>query len=122
MVIDKIIYLFVCRLYFLFLLLKKALRIKCGYVVCVGVGDGLTIDMVLYIVCGEDVGYVGLCGKVFEAAFRYDVAVFEFELVLEDFCVWCVVDGDEVVFEFEVFDVAVLCVFEVYVCYVGFVV
>lgn len=96
-----------------FLFGELVFGVDCCLVFVVGGGDCLLIDWVYDVVGGEDVFDVCCCCWVFDFEI-VDVVVVEY--VLEEICVWMMVDGDEnvLVGYFVVF--IGLCVFE---CDVG---
>ena len=65
--------------------LEEAFRFDSGHATGAGGGDGLTVDVVLYIAGGKDARHRGLGGKALVAALGDKVAVFHGELAGEDF-------------------------------------
>ncbi|KAI1692731.1 hypothetical protein Ddc_23368 [Ditylenchus destructor] len=89
-------------------LLQEALGVQGGHAARAGAGDGLAIDVVLHVAGGEHARDGGHGGHAGQAALGDDVAVFHFQLALENFGVGLVADGDEAALQLDVGGRAVL--------------
>src|SRR5690606_916172 len=80
---------------FLLRILQPPLSVQRGHAARTGAGDGLAIDVILYVAGGEDAGHGGHGCHAGQAALGDDVAVLHLELAFEDAGVGLVADGDE---------------------------